>query len=45
VGLEKGLEEGIRVDREWSRRLAQSQDAMEGMTAFFQKREPVFKGE
>jgi enoyl-CoA hydratase/carnithine racemase len=45
VGLEKGLEEGLRVDREWSAKLAQSKDAVEGMTAFFEKREPIFKGE
>jgi enoyl-CoA hydratase/carnithine racemase len=45
AGLEKGAEEGLRVDREWSRRLTQSKDAVEGMTAFFEKREPVFKGE
>jgi len=45
VGLEKGLEEGLRVDREWSSRLGKSKDAVEGMTAFLQKREPVFTGE
>ena len=45
VGLEKGLEEGLRVDREWSSRLGKSKDAVEGMTAFLQKREPVFIGE
>jgi enoyl-CoA hydratase/carnithine racemase len=45
VGLEKGLEEGLRVDREWSGKLAKSKDAQEGFTAFFEKREPVFKGE
>lgn len=45
AGLEKGLQEGLRVDREWSAKLGQSKDAMEGMTAFFEKREPVFKGE
>jgi enoyl-CoA hydratase/carnithine racemase len=45
VGLEKGLEEGLRVDREWSNKLGKSKDANEGFTAFFEKREPVFKGE
>lgn len=45
VGFEKGLPEGLLVDREWSRKLGQSKDAVEGMTAFFEKREPVFKGE
>lgn len=45
VGLEKGLEEGLRVDREWSNKLGKSKDATEGFTAFFEKREPVFKGE
>lgn len=45
AGLEKGLEAGLRVDTGWLAKLAQSKDAAEGMTAFFEKREPVFKGE
>jgi enoyl-CoA hydratase/carnithine racemase len=44
TGFEKGLDEGIRTDMEWSKKLAQSQDAMEGFSAFMQKREPEFKG-
>jgi len=45
VGLEKNLEEGLRVDKAWAAKLAQSKDAVEGITAFFEKREPNFKGE
>lgn len=45
IGLDKGIEEGLRTDSEWSGKLASSKDAMEGITAFLQKREPVFTGE
>jgi enoyl-CoA hydratase/carnithine racemase len=45
AGLEKGLDEGTKVELEGSRTVAKSKDAMEGFTAFFEKREPSFKGE
>ncbi len=45
TGMEEGLEEGLRVEQEGSRVVGQSHDAKEGFSAFFEKREPVFKGE
>jgi len=44
AGIEKGIDEGLKVDRACSARLTQTEDAKEGFTAFMQKREPVFKG-
>jgi len=44
-GLETTLEEGIKIEAEGSRRVGQTKDAQEGMIAFVQKREPVYKGE
>lgn len=44
TGIEKGIEEGLKVDRECSAFLAKTEDAAEGFMAFAQKREPVFKG-
>ena len=45
AGIEKGLDEGTRVELEGTRLVSKSRDAIEGFTAFMQKRRPVFKGE
>ncbi len=44
TGMEKGIDEGLKVDRQCSAMLAKTEDAAEGFMAFAQKREPVFKG-
>ncbi len=44
AGIEHGIEEGLKVDRACTAVVAKSEDAAEGMIAFMQKREPVFKG-
>ncbi|TFH41549.1 MAG: enoyl-CoA hydratase [Chrysiogenales bacterium] len=45
AGMERGIEEGLRVDRSWSPRVAATKDAAEGFIAFSQKRDPVFTGD
>lgn len=45
AGMEKGIDKGLQVDRESAEILARSKDALEGFTAFLEKREPVFIGE
>jgi len=45
VGFEKGIEAGFETDKQWTEKLKVSKDTVEGMTAFFEKREPNFKGE
>lgn len=44
VGLEKGIEEGLKVDQKNSDMLTSSEDAKEGFISFMEKREPNFQG-
>lgn len=43
-GVEAGLAEGLSIERELQQLLFQSEDATEGLTAYTQKRQPVFRG-
>jgi enoyl-CoA hydratase len=43
-GVDSSLEEGLAVERENMIRVMRTEDAIEGVTAFFSKREPAFKG-
>ena len=45
IGMDKGIDEGLRVDTAWINKLTSSKDATEGITAFLEKREPTFTGE
>ncbi|TET50230.1 MAG: enoyl-CoA hydratase [Dehalococcoidia bacterium] len=44
-GLETTIDQGLKIELEGSQRVGKTKDAMEGMIAFIEKREPVFKGE
>jgi enoyl-CoA hydratase/carnithine racemase len=44
-GLETSTDQGVKIEFEGSQRVSKTKDAMEGAIAFFEKREPVFKGE
>lgn len=43
--VDTGIDEGLREENEQSKICASSKDAIEGFTAFMEKRKPVFKGE
>ncbi len=43
-GIEMTLEEGLRQEAEFSRRVIATEDAREGPLAFAQKRKPAYKG-
>ena len=44
VGLELPIEEALRLELEIYDKVANSQDAEEGLSAFIEKRKPVFRG-
>jgi enoyl-CoA hydratase/carnithine racemase len=43
-GLELSLEEGLKLEIEFSRKVLATEDAREGPLAFAQKRQPEYKG-
>jgi enoyl-CoA hydratase/carnithine racemase len=45
AGSYEGIDEGLRVENEGSKTVSESEDCIEGFTAFLEKREPVFTGE
>lgn len=45
AGQYEGIEAGLKVEEEGSARVSSSRDAIEGFTAFFEKRKPNFTGE
>jgi enoyl-CoA hydratase/carnithine racemase len=44
AGIYEGVDSGLAMEAEGSKAVAASADAIEGFTAFFEKREPVFSG-
>jgi len=45
LGMDSSLEEGLKIELKGSETAMKSKDAQEGILAFIQKREAVFKGE
>ena len=44
AGIYENMDKGLEMEEEGSRIVKDSEDVIEGFTAFFEKREPVFKG-
>jgi enoyl-CoA hydratase/carnithine racemase len=44
-GLETSIDQGMKIELEGSQRVGKTKDAVEGMMAFIEKREAVFRGE
>ena len=44
-GLETTIDQGLKIELEGSQRVGSTKDAMEGIAAFIEKREPAFTGE
>lgn len=44
-GLEVPLKQGLALERELQNRLFATKDAREGLTAWVEKRKPVFQGQ
>ena len=44
AGEYEGIEQGLKIENDGTKTVAQSEDCIEGFTAFLEKRKPVFKG-